>query len=82
MGIDDFKDWFFDILNDLDSDILADIKPDDTANTFQLIMVGGSVFEIECREAEAQGVYGEKQQKTNSVRKDKAIQPDRSANQI
>ena len=53
MGIDDFKDWLFDILNYLDSDILADIKPDDTANTFQLIMVGGSVFEIECREAEA-----------------------------
>ena len=50
MGIDDFKDWLFDILNDLDSDILADIKPDDTANTFKLIMVGGSVFEIECRE--------------------------------
>ena len=50
MGIDDFKDWLFDILNDLDSDILADIKPDDTANTFQLIMVGGNVFEIECRE--------------------------------
>ena len=80
MGIDDFKDWLFDILNDLDSDILADIKPDDTANTFQLIMVGGNVFEIECREA--QGVYGKKQQKTNRVRKDKAIQPDRSANQI
>ena len=53
MEIDDFKDWLFDILNDLDSDILADIKPDDTANTFQLIMVGGNVFEIECREAEA-----------------------------
>ena len=47
MGIDDFKDWLFDVLNDLDSDILADIKPDDTANTFKLIMVGGSVFEIE-----------------------------------
>ena len=40
MGIDDFKDWLFDILNDLDSDILADIKLDDTANTFKLIMVG------------------------------------------
>lgn len=53
MGIDDFKDWLFDILNDLDSDILADIKPDDTANTFQLIMVGGNVFEIERRETEA-----------------------------
>ncbi|MEY8413960.1 hypothetical protein AALB51_22385 [Lachnospiraceae bacterium 62-26] len=53
MEIDDFKDWLFDILNDLDSDILADIKLDDTANTFKLIMVGGNVFEIECREAEA-----------------------------
>ena len=82
MTFEDFKDWIFDVLNELDSDILADIKTNDKANTFQLIMVGGSVFEIECREAEAQGVYGEKQQKTNSVRKDKAIQPDRPANQI
>ena len=82
MTFEDFKDWIFDVLNELDSDILADIKTNDKANTFQLIMVGGSVFEIECREAEAQGVYGEKQQKTNSVWKDKAIQPDRPANQI
>lgn len=52
MGIDDFKDWLFDVLNDLDSGILADIKPNDMANTFELIMVGGSVFEIECREVE------------------------------
>lgn len=82
MGIDDFKDWLFDILNDLDSDILADIKPDDTANTFQLIMVGGNVFEIECRETEAQGVYGRKQQETKSVRGDKQILPDYPADKI
>ena len=82
MTLEDFKDWLFDVLNDLDSDIVADIGTDDKSNTFKLTMVGGSVFEIECREAEAQGVYGEKQQKTNSVRKDKAIQPDRPANQI
>lgn len=53
MTFEDFKDWLFDVLNDLDSDILADIKTDDKSNTFQLSMVGGNVFEIECREAQA-----------------------------
>ena len=82
MSLNDFKDWLFNLLNEVDADMLADIETKDKLNTFQLRMADGSVFEIECREAEAQGVYGEKQQKTNSVRKDKAIQPDRPANQI
>ena len=82
MSLNDFKDWLFNLLNEVDADMLADIETKDKLNTFQLSMADGSVFEIECREAEAQGVYGEKQQKTNSVRKDKAIQPDRPANQI
>ncbi|MBS7144135.1 MAG: hypothetical protein KH093_02480 [Roseburia sp.] len=51
MTFEDFKDWLFDVLNDLDSDIVADIGTDDKSNTFKLTMVGGSVFEIECREA-------------------------------
>jgi len=53
MTFEDFKDWLFEVLNELDNDILADIKTNDKANTFELIMVGGNVFEIECREAEA-----------------------------
>lgn len=53
MTIEDFKDWLFDVLNDLDSDILADIKANDKANTFELFVVGGDVFEIECRKAKA-----------------------------
>lgn len=51
MTFEDFKDWLFDVLNDLDSDIVADIGTDDKSNTFKLTMVGGNVFEIECREA-------------------------------
>jgi len=53
MTFEDFKDWLFEVLNELDNDILADIKTNDKENTFELIMVGGNVFEIECREAEA-----------------------------
>lgn len=51
MTLEDFKDWLFDVLNDLDSDILADIETNEKSNTFQLRMVGGNVFEIECRKA-------------------------------
>ena len=46
----DFKDWLFDVLNDLDSDIIADIETNDKLNKFQLSMAGGGQFEIECRE--------------------------------
>lgn len=49
MTREDFKDWLFDVLNDLDSDILADIETNEKLNTFQLSMAGGNVFEIECR---------------------------------
>lgn len=49
MGIEDFKDWLFDILNDLDNDMIADIDTDDKSNTFQLSIVDGSIFEIKCR---------------------------------
>lgn len=49
MTLEDFKDWLFDVLNDLDSDILADIETNEKLNTFQLSMAGGNVFEIECR---------------------------------
>lgn len=80
MSLNDFKDWLFNLLNGVDADMLADIETKDKLNTFQLSMADGSVFEIECREA--QGVYGKKQQKTNRVRKDKAIQSDYPADQI
>jgi hypothetical protein len=53
MTFEDFKDWLFEVLNDLDNDILVDIKTNDKADTFELIMVGGDVFEIECRETKS-----------------------------
>lgn len=80
MSLNDFKDWLFNLLNEVDADMLADIETKDKLNTFQLRMADGSVFEIECREA--QGVYGKKQQKTNSVRKDRPIIPHNPADQI
>ena len=50
MGLEDVKDWLFDVLNELNSDIIADIDTDEKSNTFQLSIVGGSMFAIECRE--------------------------------
>ena len=80
MSLNDFKDWLFNLLNEVDADMLADIETKDRLNTFQLSMADGGVFEIECREV--QGAYGKRQQKTNRVRKDKAIQSDYPADQI
>ena len=51
MSLNDFKDWLFNLLNEVDADILADIETKDKLNTFKLSMADGSVFEIECREA-------------------------------
>ena len=74
MSLNDFKDWLFNLLNEVDADTLADIETKDKLNTFQLRMADGSVFEIEC--LEAQWVYGKKQQETKSVRVNKQILPD------
>lgn len=49
MELEDFKDWLFDVPNDADSDIIADIETDEKTNTFRLGMLGGGKFEIECR---------------------------------
>ncbi len=49
MELEDFKDWLFDVLNEQNSDIVMDIDTNEKLNTFQLNMVGGSRFEIECR---------------------------------
>lgn len=49
MDLEGFKDWLFDALNELNSDIIADIDTNEKSNTFQLSMVGGAKFEIECR---------------------------------
>ncbi len=51
MSLNDFKDWLFNLLNEVDADMLADIETKDKLNTFQLSMADGSLFEIECREA-------------------------------
>lgn len=49
MEFEDFKDWLFDVLNEQNSDIVVDIDTNEKLNTFQLNMVGGGRFEIECR---------------------------------
>ncbi|MDE7017801.1 MAG: hypothetical protein K2P65_09550 [Lachnospiraceae bacterium] len=49
MELNDFKDWLFDVLNEQDSDTIVDIETNDKLNTFQLSMVDGGRFEIECR---------------------------------
>ncbi len=50
MTINEFKDWLFDVLNDMDGEILADIDMNENQNLFQLRMIDGSKFEIECRQ--------------------------------
>ena len=50
MSLNDFKDWLFKLLNEVDADTLSDIETKDKLNTFQLSMADGGVFEIECRE--------------------------------
>lgn len=49
MELGDFKDWLFDVLNKQNNDIIVDIDTNEKSNTFQLDMVGGGRFEIECR---------------------------------
>lgn len=49
MTTNDFKDWLFDILNEVDNDLLADIETKETEDAFQLKMIDGSSFEIKCR---------------------------------
>ncbi len=51
MTLNDFKDWLFNLLNEVDADTLTDIETRDRLNTFRLSMAEGGVFEIECREA-------------------------------
>ena len=50
MSLNDFKDWLFNLLDDVDADTLADIETKSKLNIFQLKMADGSLFEIECRE--------------------------------
>ncbi len=49
MTLEEFKDWLFELLNDSESDLIADIEADEKTNTFRLRMIDGSVFEITCR---------------------------------
>lgn len=48
MELNDFKDWLFDVLNEMDNDILADIDTNEKKDIFYLKMIDGSEFEIEC----------------------------------
>ena len=48
MELNDFKDWLFDVLNEMDNDILADIDTNEKKTIFYLEMIDGSEVEIEC----------------------------------
>lgn len=52
MTLDKFKDCIFDVLNEMDDTILADIDTNDETDTFSFRMADGSVFEIVFREAQ------------------------------
>lgn len=45
----EIKDWLFDVLNELDDGILADIDTNEKKNVFYLKMIDGSEFEIKCQ---------------------------------
>lgn len=47
-----FKDILFELLNDMDEHMLADIVADDRKNSFALWMADGCGFEIKCRKLE------------------------------
>jgi len=49
MELNEFKDWLFDVLNEQSNDIILDINTNEKLNIFQLEMIGGGKFEIECR---------------------------------
>lgn len=57
MTLNDFKDWLFELLNETDEDVLADIEAYDRQNRFRLKMTDGSMFELECREADKRKTY-------------------------
>jgi hypothetical protein len=52
MTLDFFKDILFELLNDMDEHMLADIVADDRKNSFALWMADGCGFEIKCRKLE------------------------------
>ena len=50
MKMNYLKDKIFDFLNDNSKDLkISDIQAHEKENTFDICMVDGSVFEIECR---------------------------------
>lgn len=53
MDLNYFKDKLFDILNDTDELDITDICADDRNDRLTVSVAGGSVFEIECRRANA-----------------------------
>lgn len=53
MTLDYFKDKLFDILNETDELDITDICVDDRADLLTVSIAGGSVFQIECRQADA-----------------------------
>lgn len=49
MTTNDFKDWLFDVMNEADNDLLADIETMEAEDAFLLKMADGSCFEVKCR---------------------------------
>lgn len=50
MGLNDFKDKLFDLLNESDNMEIKDIKANDKENIFKIFLEDGYLFEIECRQ--------------------------------
>ena len=49
MGMDNFKDMVFELLNDADNMNIIDIETNDRENTFKISFQNGNTFELECR---------------------------------
>ena len=50
MELEELKDTVFDLLNENDDLLIADIDPKEKENILVVKMVGGNTFEIEFRE--------------------------------
>lgn len=49
MKLDYFKDTIFDLINETDTMEIKDILTNDKENTFTIVLMDGSRFELECR---------------------------------
>ena len=50
MGIEQFKDMVFELLNDADDVGISDIDTNDKENTFKIFLQNGNIFELKCHQ--------------------------------